>query len=296
LRRAAVAAILLLAVLAAALSFSCRRGPVPEPGAAGESRPFTFVVIADVQFGFAEENRGWTEEEANLRWALGEIERLRPEFVAVLGDHVQEPGSDREAAAFKKALGELDAAIPVRLVAGNHDVGDEPTPGSLRWYRETFGRDRYAFSAGGCRFIVLNSGLLCEPKRAPEEAAAQERWLQEELAAARERKYRRIVLFQHHPWFWERSDEPESIETVSLAAREKWLPRLAENGVAAVFAGHAHANWRGRYGEMEMITVGPVARPFYDGVSGLMIVEVGAGGLRCRYREIPERLRKPAIR
>ncbi len=297
MRRAGIVAIfLLLAALTAALFFSCRRGPDPRPDETAGFRPFTFVVIADVQFGFAEENRGWAEEAANCRGARGESERRRPEFGGVLGDHGQRPGDEREAAAFRKALGELDAAIPVYLVAGNHELGEEPTPDSLRWYRRTFGRDRYAFTARECRFVVLNSSLIYAPQRASEEAAAQERWLGEELAAAREKGYRHLVLFQHHPWFWRAADEKKSIENLPLAARRKWLPRLAQSGVAAVFAGHAHANRRGRYKDVEMVTVGPVARPFYDGASGLLVVEVSAAGIRHRFVRAPAELQKPPVR
>ncbi|MHC4412125.1 MAG: hypothetical protein ACYSW6_03990 [Planctomycetota bacterium] len=49
---------------------------------------------------------------------------------------------------------------------------------------------------------------------------------------------------------------------------------FAENKVSTVFAGHYHRNSYGRYGDMEMVTTGPVSKPLGKDPSGFRIVKV----------------------
>ena len=59
-------------------------------------------------------------------------------------------------------------------VAGNHDVGNEPTRQTLAGYREAFGADYYTFRVGEIAGFVLNSSLEKAVDHVPEEAAQME--------------------------------------------------------------------------------------------------------------------------
>ena len=54
---------------------------------------------------------------------------------------------------------DLDPAIPLVCVCGNHDVGNRPTKTTIEGYRADFGDDFFSFWVDGVHCIVLNSQL-----------------------------------------------------------------------------------------------------------------------------------------
>ena len=56
-----------------------------------------------------------------------------------------------------------------------------------------------------------------------------------------------------------------------------------ETGVSAVFSGHWHRNGFATYGDMELITTGPVGYPLGDDPSGFRIVRVREDELEHEY-------------
>ncbi len=256
--------------------------------------PF-FIQMSDPQLGFAAtplilQFMGLTfsdapsaAEIALFERAVAHANRLRPAFVVICGDLIQTPGDAEQTAEFLRIADKFDDSIPIHLVAGNHDVGAEPTTESLRWYRETFGPDRYAFHHGDVYGIVLNSSLIDQPDAAPEEADAQLAWLDEELARARTSGAPHILVLQHHPFFLEDPEEDKKYFNLPLEPRRRYLDLLREAGVDAVFAGHYHRNAYGRDGPLEMITTGPVGKPLGEDPSGFRIVRFSSEGLSHAY-------------
>src|ERR1700719_4409268 len=59
------------------------------------------------------------------------------------------------------------------------------------------------------RGIVLDSSLIQFPQNAPEEAAAQEKWLVEQLQVARKGGVKHLFVFQHISYFLQEADEPD---------------------------------------------------------------------------------------
>ena len=168
---------------------------------------------------------------------------------------------------------------------GNHDVGNEPTAALLAAYRERFGPDYYSFRAGGVAGIVLNSSLIQAGGQAPDEAAKQEAWLKTELAKARSEGARRVLVFQHIPWFLADPAEPDQYFNIPLPTRQRYLELLQSYDVAHVFAGHYHRNASGRDGKLEMITTGPVGKPLGGAKSGIRVVTVTDTGVEHRYHD-----------
>jgi 3',5'-cyclic AMP phosphodiesterase CpdA len=256
--------------------------------------PF-FLQMSDPQLGFAGtplifQLAGWTwsdtptaKEIALFERAIAHANRLRPAFVVICGDLIQTPGDAEQTAEFLRIAAGLDESIPLHLVAGNHDVGSTPTPESLRWYRETFGPDRYAFQHGDLYGIVLNSSLIDHPESAEADADAQLVWLGEELARARAAQAPHVVIFQHHPFFLVDPDEGKEYFNLPVKRRRAYLEVLRDGGVSAVFAGHYHRNGYARDGDLEMITTGPVGKPLGSDPSGFRIVRISPEGLTQAY-------------
>jgi len=149
--------------------------------AAQSDSSFFFIQLADPQFGMYPTGKDFSHERENVSKAVKAINRLKPEFVVVCGDLVNSEGDLKQIAAFREEFGKIDKSIPLYLVAGNHDVENTPTDSSLLHYRNEFGPDYYTFERRGVRFIVINSSLIMDPAKVPEEARKQEDWLRVQL-------------------------------------------------------------------------------------------------------------------
>ena len=244
------------------------------PGTATQGRTEFFIQLADPQFGAFTQDKDFTQETTNYEFAVANVNRLRPAFVVICGDLINKTGDKTQANEYFRITSKIDRTIPVHAVAGNHDVGNEPTPETLRAYRGRFGPDYYSFRHGRVHGIVLDTSVIGAPGKVQAESDAQEMWLKLELTRARASDARHIVIFQHHSWFLEKADEASQYFNVPIEARRRYLDLLKASGVRYVFAGHYHRNAFGRDGTVEMITSGPVGRPLGADPSGLRIVTV----------------------
>ncbi len=153
--------------------------------ACAQAQDFVFLQMSDPQFGMYTKDADFAQETANYEFAVATANRLKPRFVIVCGDLVNKPGDEAQIAEYERISGKLDRSIRLYNVAGNHDVGNEPTPESLAAWRARFGRDYYSFREGPVYGIVLNSSLIHSPGKAQAEYAKQDAWLREELGKAK---------------------------------------------------------------------------------------------------------------
>ena len=266
------------------------------PATAAE--PFFFVQITDPQMGMFTTNQDFAQETANLELAVATINRWRPAFVVVSGDMVNLPDDAAQFAEYQRLIRQVASGIPVYQVAGNHDLDTPPTPAGLAAYTNRFGPDRYTFRHGDFVGLVLNSSVIHSPQRVTNELAAQERWLRAELAAARDRQAKHIVIFGHHPWFLKAADEPDEYFNIPRARRADYLALFREAGVKFLFSGHYHRNALARDGGLEAVTTGPVGKPLGDGKSGLRVVIVRDAGLEHHFYDfgdLPNRINLEAV-
>jgi len=255
--------------------------------------PFFFIQASDPQFGMYAANQGFAQETANFEFLVATANRLRPAFVIVTGDLVNQAGDAAETAEYLRIAARLDRSIPLYSVAGNHDLGNEPTAASLAAYRRRFGRDYYTFRVGGMAGFVLNSAIIQAPQQAPGELEKQEAWLRAELDRARKDGVRRLVVFQHHPYFINTPGEKDAYFNIPKERRAKYLALLKEYGVSHVFAGHYHQNAVASDGGLEMVTTGAVGMPLGSARSGFRVVIVRSTGIEHRYYDlgsIPNRI------
>jgi len=252
------------------------------------AEPFFFIQIADPQLGMFTENRDFTQETANLEFAVAAINRLRPAFVVVSGDLVNKPGEAAQTLEYRRVIGRVDPRIPVYSVAGNHDIQNAPSPADLDAYTRLFGPDHYVFRHGDFTGIVLNSVIIHTPQHVADRLAAQEAWLQSALGRARADGARHIVVFAHHPWFLKTADEPDEYFNIPRERRGRHLAWFREAGVKALLSGHYHRNAIARDGDLEAVTTGPVGKPLGDGKSGLRIAIVRDAGIEHQFYHFGE--------
>lgn len=267
------------------------------------AEPSFFIQMADPQFGmFATPlllsvlGLTWNDDEFAketelFERAIAHANRLKPAFVVICGDLVNRPGHVGQAAEFERIRRKLRDDVPLYLVAGNHDIGNAPTPESLAWYRSTFGRDWYVFREGDVQGIVLNSSLIKDPDGAANAAREQLAWLETTLAQPPPDGVRHRFVFQHYPLFLEDPDEEDRYFNLPRERRSIYLRLFKTHRVQAVFAGHYHRNSYARDGELEMITTGPVGRPLGDDPSGFRVVRVWPDRIEHTYygfQELPD--------
>jgi 3',5'-cyclic AMP phosphodiesterase CpdA len=255
---------------------------------AGSLAAQTFVQMSDPQFGMFAKDAGFVHETANFEFAVAAANRIQPAFVVITGDLINKGGDPAQAAEFHRIAKKLDPKIRLFPVAGNHDVGNEPTAASLAAYRNNFGPDYYSFRVGEIAGIVLNSNLERGAKNVPEEAAKMESWFKAELAKAKESGARHIIVFQHISFFLKSADEPDQYFNIPPDVRKRYLKLMHEYGVRQVFAGHYHRNELGQDGDLEMVTSGPVGMPLGGAKSGLRVVTVDDKGVTHKFYDFGE--------
>jgi 3',5'-cyclic AMP phosphodiesterase CpdA len=231
------------------------------------SRQLFIRKVPEKITGFADETRLYTQ-------AIEAANRLKPAFVVMCGDMVNDPSDQNQLDELFRITALLDADIPIHWVSGNHDVGDAPTPESLAFYRERFGPDNFSFDYDGCHFAVINSSVCYDPEHVPGEWARLVQFLKDDLSKARADGCDEIILFLHHPLFLEHADEGDGYFVIPKERRNLILDILHENDASAVFAGHWHRNNYAKNGDLQMVVSGAVGYPLGHDPSGLRVVKV----------------------
>jgi 3',5'-cyclic AMP phosphodiesterase CpdA len=260
---------------------------------AGALSAQTFIQMSDPQFGMFLKDAGYQHETVNFDFAIATANRLKPAFVVITGDLVNNRESAAEVAEFQRIAAKLAPGIRLFNVPGNHDLGNEPSPESLAIYRERFGPDYYTFRIGDMAGFVVDSSLLKAPAQTAGEAAKMEAWLRKELTKARNDGVKHLIVFEHIPPFMRDPNVPETYDSFPLETRARYLKLLHEFGVKHLFAGHYHASAETRDGDLEIHVTGPVGMPLRGGKSGMRIVSVTPAAVSHQYYDfgaIPETL------
>ncbi len=194
-------------------------------------------------------------QTARAARAFQRAESLSSDAFVHLGDLVQDyPDSPDFAESFGRVAQRLKKAHPqLRLVAGNHDVGDKPdcrmpthptTSAGLQALHRSFGRSWYRFEVAQLAAYVMNTQIMNTGLAADRRQA---RWF--EQALEREPRKRRL-LFIHLPLYLSTPGEPDigHYDNLGEPART-WLLRLIKkHRFEVVFAGHVHTRFYDRIG------------------------------------------------
>ena len=238
-------------------------------GIAADSAPFFFLQLSDPQFGFIDNNKSISAETEAMNKALTAINQLKPPFVVITGDFVNNSKSKEQIAAYKSMIAQIDSSVKVYMIPGNHDIG-KVSRASIDNYKKNYGETHFSFRYGDCTFIGIDSNIIKEEDKEREEV--QFKWLEQELQKTKDARFK--FVFTHCSVFLKRMDEPVNYSNFSLPMREKYVRLFQKYGVNAIFAGHLHNNAYGKVGNMEMITIGPVGKVLGTGYQGMNLVKV----------------------
>ena len=239
------------------------------PGIAADSTPFFFLQLSDPQFGFMDNNKSISAETEAMNKAVTAINQLKPPFVVITGDFVNNSKSKEQIAAYKSMIAQIDSSVKVYMIPGNHDIG-KVSRASIDNYKKNYGETHFSFRYGDCAFIGIDSNIIKEEDKEREEV--QFKWLEQELQKTKDARFK--FVFTHCSVFLKRMDEPVNYSNFSLPMREKYVRLFQKYGVNAIFAGHLHNNAYGKVGNMEMITIGPVGKVLGTGYQGMNLVKV----------------------
>lgn len=238
-------------------------------GIAADSAPFFFLQLSDPQFGFIDNNKSISAETETMNKAVTAINQLKPPFVVITGDFVNNSKSKEQIAAYKSMIAQIDSSVKVYMIPGNHDIG-KVSRASIDNYKKNYGETHFSFRYGDCAFIGIDSNIIKEEDKEREEV--QFKWLEQELQKTKDARFK--FVFTHCSVFLKRMDEPVNYSNFSLPMREKYVRLFQKYGVNAIFAGHLHNNAYGKVGNMEMITIGPVGKVLGTGYQGMNLVKV----------------------
>ena len=238
-------------------------------GIAADSAPFFFLQLSDPQFGFMDNNKSISAETEAMNKAVTAINQLKPPFVVITGDFVNNSKSKEQIAAYKSMIAQIDSSVKVYMIPGNHDIG-KVSRASIDNYKKNYGETHFSFRYGDCAFIGIDSNIIKEEDKEREEV--QFKWLEQELQKTKDARFK--FVFTHCSVFLKRMDEPVNYSNFSLPMREKYVRLFQKYGVNAIFTGHLHNNAYGKVGNMEMITIGPIGKVLGTGYQGMNLVKV----------------------
>jgi len=227
-----------------------------------QSTSFRFAIITDTHIRSPQGDLSSpfpVNEKANARarYACHLAAAYNPDFTMHLGDMVHPlPHMSAYADAVAEAHEIFEPLKPsLHFVAGNHDIGDKPSPGmpakpvsadSAQRFQDAFGAEWGSFEHQGVLFVTINSSLV---NSATEREAEQKRWLEQTLLKSTSR---RTFLFSHYPPFINHSGEADHYDNYAEPGRS-WLLELAQrHSVEAIFSGHVHHFFYNRYADVNL--------------------------------------------
>lgn len=181
-----------------------------------------------------------THFNANWEAARALLPRLSPDLIVHTGDATLD-GADSEADCAMAAAWLADAPAPVRVVPGNHDVGDlgaaaqPPTAARIARHERHFGACVWTEDRPGWRLLGLNSQVIGAGD-APD--LAQRAAIEEALATLGER---RLAVFLHKPMFLDAVEEGPVGYWAVPPEHRAWLRLLLGHPKLRLIAsGHLH--------------------------------------------------------
>jgi len=208
--------------------------------------PMRFAVIGD---------RTGSHQPGIYEQIVGEIEGMKPDFVLSVGDMIEGYTGDtmeikRQRDEYKTILKPL--TVPIYFAPGNHDITDSTY---IELYKRQVGEPYYSFDIRGVHFIVLDNSCFDSVSAFPKE---QLDWLISDLNKNKSAAY--TIAFFHKP-FW--------IETIANGKPDTLHALFVKYGVDAVFSGHYHTYFSGRFNDILYTGMGSSGGACYPGPTGL---------------------------
>ena len=233
--------------------------------ASPERKTFTFVQVCDTQLGFG----GYEHDVNSFKQAVKQVNALKPDFVLICGDLVND-ANEKSFADFNKI--KAGFTVPCYCVSGNHDIGNKPKRESLQYYRKVVGKDYYSYEHKEYTFVIVNTQLWKSPVEG--ESDKHDSWLKATLETAAN-KGSRIFVVGHYPLFLKEPDEGEEYMNLPLAKRKELLSLFEKRGVVAVLGGHTHTLIINDYKSIQLVNGETTSKNFDNRPLGFRLWYVG---------------------
>ncbi len=250
--------------------------------ASDTDKGYFFVHLSDPQYGFLDGDRSHDREVSMMDTVVGFVNRMKPPFIVVTGDFVNQSHNDVQVAAWKESLSAIDPDIQVYMVPGNHDIGNKPDKAAYDRYESFYGDTKFSFRYGNDAFIGIDSNPLKNGDSIRERD--QYEWLETQLDKVRDAG--NLFVFMHHPLFLKKVTEKEKYSNLNQAMRDRYLSLFKKYGVDVVLTGHYHNTASAEVDGVRMFTAGAVGRALGSGFSGVNIVRVGDRRVNVSYVEL----------
>ena len=96
---------------------------------AGTLAAQTFIQMSDPQFGMYTQNANFQLETANFDFAIASANRLKPAFIIINGDLINEGANAAQAAEYKRISAKLDPRVSLR--SRHRRISRLPNPSQL---------------------------------------------------------------------------------------------------------------------------------------------------------------------
>lgn len=242
---------------------------LPAPVLSKGVSPFFFIHLSDPQLGFKEANKNINFEVEAMNKAIDVINRLKPPFIIITGDFVNNSHDTEQIAAYKQLLKRVDKSVKIWMVPGNHDISS-PTMEDCAAYRKNYGNPIFSFCYGDCAFIGIDSNVIKQGNSDLEQK--QYVWLKEQLEKGKDMRFR--FVFMHCPPVLNTVDEEEGYSNFSMEMRRKYLSLFQHYKVNTVFAGHLHDNAYCNVNGVEIVTIGSIGKALGQGYAGMNLVQI----------------------
>ena len=245
-------------------------------------KPYVIVQIADAQLGFTAADKSQKEgtEYVNdltyeidcLTKAVSIVNEIKPDAVVFTGDQVNRCNDSEQWYAFARVISEIDPAIKVFHIPGNHDViisdGDvDTTP-----FTDRYGEDRFIHVDRGVRLAGINSNLI---KYNDPREAEQIGWMKDVLTKDTPEEV--SIIFSHHPFFLKNIDEEDGYFQIQKDKRQEYFNVCTELDVNALYAGHLHNDSEGSYEGIPVSTTTSVAFQIGPAQPSIRVITVSDG-------------------
>jgi len=252
-------------------------------------KDFCYFVMADPQL-FWGSKESWEK-------AIGFANKLRPDFVVVCGDMVNQWNDEKAIDAYLEVAGRLREDITLYHVCGNHDYSISE-PQSLAEYQLNYGQPWYSFEHKNNFFVMFESTMIKYGDENWHLYKWQMRWLENTLKNSQEKGYDNITVYTHYPLALRKADEEDEYFNLPKERRMKLLEMFHRYNVKAVFSGHFHHNTYAKDGDLELITTNSsgIALPQMGNEPqpiGFRVVKMSAKGLEHKYysyEELPSKI------
>ena len=234
-----------------------------------KQEPFSFAQLCDTQLGMG----GYEHDLKSFRMAVKQINILKPDFVVICGDLVNDR-NDSSFADFKEIMGGFN--MPCYTAPGNHDVGQVPNDTSLNYYRKTIGKDYYKFQHKGYSFIVTNTQLW--KANVDKESEKHDNWFKKTLND-KSINDNPVFVIGHYPLYVETLEEAETYYNLPLIKRKELLSLFKQNNVVAYLSGHTHKRVINSNDNIKLISGVTTSKNFDGNPLGFRVWEVSSDTL-----------------